>query len=227
MIDSKSLLTQIMGIPLDLEGTRDLILVRYGLKPSTSLSLIPNYQNGSEGYVSYSDEFITNLERALGNFGFQCDQYKVEPFTYIQKWKEDEDGKKKLIQEVDAVRIYLGKDQESLEKLMNTIGTFEDGYARGYPDSAIKHYRSLYDPEKGDKHIWARYWKKLKEIGSGNAPEELAFISFCPSVTENGKFNKDELKLSRDYANFFGENFPKVYERIVEDFKRKIKTKEV
>jgi hypothetical protein len=217
MADLESLLNQIEDIPLDLQDKRDLILVKYGLKPAASLSLVPKYKEGQKGHISFLNEFVEKIKEILGNLGLEK---KVEPARYSDKWRD-----KKLIQEVYAIQIDVGKNRKNLDKLLSARDNIETGKAYGYPKTATRYYHSLFNHDIGDREAWSRYWQKLKEVSPEKTPEELAFISYCPSFTKKGNFNQNELKNAKKYADFFRNNFPDLYQKIVDDFKRKMETK--
>jgi len=209
--------------PQDILSTRDelnMYLVLHKLKPASNALVTP-----------LDDRLIDEASHSTGLIdGVECEIIRPQ-----QEWAEllrsycsaakiecaYSPGREHVVRENAPDTIYyyhdfmLGKDKQSLDKLVNASTSDEEGHAFGYPEFAVENYTKVVDGERRD-HAYMQVALARAQQAGMELPTWLAYISFIPDqldiVGEN--ISSSSEALGGAYREFIAANYPDLAQRI-------------
>jgi hypothetical protein len=199
---------------------KDILLIWRGLKLATEFEYGYSW-DPTEEEKQLADEEIEELEKVVEDLGLHI---HISERSFKEAADKMPEGSTVTATYAghDRVRVYVGCDKESVEKIENAYNTYHIensgivGKLSGYPESAINAYMEATQR--------VPYGEKLKEMMySDSLPEEIreedfaAFVQFFLSR----KNWREEIKTVKKWAEEIKKTAPALYERIVKDYKER------
>ena len=219
-----------MKIPaqgIDIDSEKNLYLVANKLKPASLILFSPCYFNkGYDGikieggkkfyetsYVKLKPEDITQFRESVGKLCIFYHQGKIEPRPF--------DGGNRRVVQIEEVMFEVGKDKESLDKLVVAKTDKEIGLALGYPTEAAEAFGKKINGETRNGHYCEVALIKAQEKGI-EIPTWLAYISHVPEELDlvNRNISESSRELGKKYQDFIKKNNPKLAKGVEQDFLR-------
>jgi hypothetical protein len=209
---SPELVEKIENSKLDTDSKVGLLLVKAGIKPSSSLEL--TIRTGENIWLTSED--LREVEAILKNSGLAFDVGEI-----LTEGSEEDEEKKDKSKTLDTVEILISGSQDKLEHLKEIKGRLpgpqqvgrgkytekqrradykELGLAFGYPESAIEAFMND------------------TTIAKDDLPEDVRKSSaFVFSTFRLSKDNwQEELKQGQAWADCVGSLSPKTYNEVME-----------
>lgn len=217
------MIKSIQGI--DIVDELSLYLMTNGLKPASLVTLDPLLLDGEynithkentmfiyEGSdIKLKPKHITQFREFLDKLDVAYHQNKTKTW---QTYNEDE----KPIQ-VEEILFQVGKDESSLEKLLDAKNDEAIGLALGFPLEAAKAYQTTINGELRDGNYLQISLAKTKQAGL-ELPTWLAYINHVPEDLDlvGGNVSKTTQALGETYQVFVRENNPALAKRVEQHF---------
>ncbi len=209
---------------LEVKDELNLYLVISGFKPATMIDFDPItlISSGLEfvtevigeykGTASFrvKKEHEENIRQFMEGLGVKFD---IKEERYYQAIVE-EDGTEHDISNY-GYKVTLGKNQQSLERLLGAKTDQAIGLAYGYPLSAVKAFGKLIDCERRDGTYYKVNLGKAKQSGI-EIPTWLAYISHVPEQLDlvGSNISESSKRLGERYQRYVRKTNPDLAARV-------------
>ena len=206
-------------------GTGDeliLYLVTNSLKPSGFVHLSPlRFDQGYDikrkedaGYIYHESdiklkqEHILQFKEILENLGLVYE-------SQMETWQSFNVDDKPI--NIESMQFFVGKDSESLERLLEARSDEEIGLALGFPEEAVHAY--------GNRAYADQFQASLAKAQQAGVeiPSWLAYIRFVPGKFDivAGNVLPSAEALGKKYQDFVRANNPDLARKVEEEFRDK------
>lgn len=215
---------------IDVNDELKLYLVANRLKPSSMLLLDPLYfdtgypfeKNREYILVKTNEDIllnpqdIKNFEMALQRMGVS---YKQDHQNNVDTKTHGSGGEQISCQ---RAFFHIGKDQQSLGRLLSAKTDGETGLALGFPEDAVKAYQKIIDGELRDNSYVRVSLAKAKQAGL-ELPAWLAYITHVPEQLDlvNGNVSASSKELGEKYQDFVRRTYPILAQRVEQRFRER------
>ena len=189
----------------------NLYLVANGLKPASFIIYDALYFDREK----ISQREISRFEKFIGMNGVFFKSDCIKPFLSVYKNEKGEHFKER-----DILGISIGKDEESLDKLVNAKTSVEIGLALGYPVEAVDAFGKIINGEKRDGIYLVKSLIRAKKERM-QIPTWLAYIGHIPEELDfvNNTVSKTSIELGERYKEFVRTNNPELAGRVERSFR--------
>ncbi len=217
---------------IDINSEMNLYLVVNKLKPASLILLNPCYFNKGyedikiergqmfheKSYIKLKSKDVAQFREAIDKLSIFYHQGKIELSSFAY-WNSG-------VVQIEQVTFKVGKNKESLDKLVIAKTDEEIGLALGYPIEAVNAFGKNINGETRNGGYYTIALINSKEKGI-EIPTWLAYISHVPEELDlvNRNISESSRELSKKYQDFIKKNNPKLAERVEQYFLRSIPKK--
>lgn len=213
---------------INIEDELNLYLIDNSLKPASLITLNP--LNFDEGYnirregdiwfiheetdIKLKPEHIEKFREFLDKLDVAYHQNRTE------NWQTCNENGKPI--QAEIILFQVGRDESSLERLLNAKNDKNIGLALGFPVEAVEAYGKIIDDEMRNGQYVQISLAKAKQARL-ELPTWLAYISYIPEDLDlvGGKVSETSQELGEKYQGFVRANNPDLAKRVEQHFLNK------
>ena len=213
---------------MKVEDELNLYLVQNQIKPSSLIFLTP-IGPGIAKHILYEESSTDGSLYTRHSFN---DKAKEEikalfddanvPYDSDLQYQQQETlrGGIRGLHEIEHLMYQVGKDKESLEKLLNASTHNETGLALGFPQEAVDSFLQNKDGVvRNGSYVMVML--SMAEQHGMEIPSWLSYLSHVPEQLDivNGRVSESSEKQGREYQEFVRTNNPELASRIEDKYK--------
>lgn len=178
-----------------IDGKVGLLLLKTKDKPVSDIEVRGEAWNDGEGRKVVSEDDIAKVEELIRDLGLV---FKKEKPTEM-RWSSVGNSEEDII--FENITIHVGKDEESLKKILSAKTSQEYGEAYGYPQTAVELFNRGPDDDGNTLMRWELPEEEMKS-------DYYPFIMFRMS-----KANwREEVETAKKWAQAVKRNSPKLFQ---------------
>jgi len=202
----------------------NLFLVAHNTKPAASVYLHP-FPFDLEGYsnkpgasplelkLQFDDEDVTKFEKILANLG--------RPYQIGAKLTLEEEDPEYGTFRCELINASIGRDQTSLQRLLDAKTRYAKGLAYGYPEDSVRFFVEKIEGESRQGRHSSAYLARKAGI---DIPTWIAYLSHGPRNLNlvNGNVCEASKELGTQYQECTRQHNPELAKRVEDYFLQEI-----